>query len=363
MYSFISSFKKKAQVVCRERSVRNLLVALALIILIGFLFSGKREPARESDLVKERFWALKTRFLKAEYNVVVCGDSRVYRGISPAAMNSLLPGFKIVNFGYSLGSLDRLMMKNAESLLDPKAKNRVIVLGVTPSALTPLAAKNEQYLSIKRKPFSEVVESVYFLPVTTFLMPIRPKEVKNLFSGAKTRNKRYYEYHGYETYYDDGWVAAGTEDLRPEKQLSMYRARFISYQVSPDLSRDLLEVVREWKSKGIQVFGYRPPTTHAMVALEDSMSGFREAEFIREFESVGGIWLRFNIDDYVSYDGSHLAAESAKQFSRDLAAKIRDVHDGEITNSSSSDRFVLQGGKVSQKQGARVEMGSREAAF
>ena len=53
------------------------------------------------------------------------------------------------------------------------------------------------------------------------------------------------------------------------------------------------------------------------------MSGFREAEFIQEFRNAGGIWLSFNLDDYVSYDGSHLDADSAKKLSRDLAEKIR----------------------------------------
>jgi hypothetical protein len=39
--------------------------------------------------------------------------------------------------------------------------------------------------------------------------------------------------------------------------------------------------------------------------------------------NAGGIWLSFNPDDYVSYDGSHLDADSAKKLSRDLADKIR----------------------------------------
>jgi hypothetical protein len=318
MYSFISSFKKLGQGICRERSARTLLIALALILLIGFIFSGKREPGRESDLVETRFWALKTRFLKAQYNVVLCGDSRVYRGISPAAMSSALPDFKIVNFGYSAGGLDRLMLKSAEALLDPEAKSRIIVLGVTPSSLTPFAAENEQYFSIKRKPFSEVFESVYFLHVKTFLMPIFPREVKGLVSGTGTKSNGHHK-----IYYDDGWVASWYEVPRPEEQLSLYRARFASHQVSSDLCQDVLQVVREWKSRGIQTIGYRPPATRAMVALEDSMSGFREAEFIKGFQNAGGIWLSFNLDDYVSYDGSHLEADSAKKLSRDLADKIR----------------------------------------
>ena len=318
MYSFISSFKKLGGVIYRERSVRTLLVALALIVLVGFLFSGRREPGRESDLVEERFWALKSRFLKAEHNVVVCGDSRVYRGISPAAMNSALPDFKIVNFGYSAGGLDRLMLKSAEALLDPKAKFRIIVLGVTPTSLTPFAAENEQYLSLMRKPYSEMFESIYFLPIKTFLMPIFPREIKGLLSGTRTKSDGYHL-----IFHDDGWVESWYEVPRPEEQLSIYEARFRLYQVSPDLCEDLFQVVREWKSRGIRTFGFRPPTTQAMAALEDSMSGFREAEFIRDFRNAGGVWVQFNFDNYFSYDGSHLEAESSKRFSRNLANQIR----------------------------------------
>lgn len=324
MYSFISSFKKMGQSISRERSALTLLTALVLILLIGFLFSGMREPGREADLVETRYWALKTRFLKPQYNVVLCGDSRVYRGISPTAMNSALPDFKIVNFGYSAGGLDRLMLKSAEALLDPEAKSRIIVLGVTPSSLTSFSAQNEQYLSIMRKPFSEVFESVYFLPVKTFMLPILPKEVLSLISGTRTKSNGYHK-----IFYDDGWVASWYDVPRPEEQLSSYRARFASYQVSSELWQDVLQVVREWRSRGIQTIAYRPPTTRAMVALEDSMSGFREAEFIKEFRNAGGIWLSFNPDDYVSYDGSHLEADSAKKLSRDLADKIRVIISGE----------------------------------
>lgn len=324
MYSFISSFKRLGQVFRFERSVRVLLAALFLILLTGFILSGTRESDQESDPVKERFWALKTRFLKPEYNVVLYGDSRLYRGISPEAMRSALPDLKIINFGYSNGGHDRLMLNSAISLLDPEAKLRIIVLGVTPLSLTQVAAQNEHYLSIMRKPFSEAFESVYFLHLKSFILPIFPIELKDIFSLSRAKRK---EKH--TIYHDDGWAESWDDVPNPEAQLSQYKDRFTSNQVSSELFQDLFQVISECKSKGIKIIGFRPPTTRAMVTLEDSMSGFHEDEFIIEFRKSGGIWLSFNIDDYDSYDGSHLDSDSALKLSRVLAEKIRDIISGE----------------------------------
>ena len=60
-----------------------------------------------------------------------------------------------------------------------------------------------------------------------------------------------------------------------------------------------------------------------MVALEKELSGFDEAAFVKRFKQAGGAWFSFSLDDYHSFDGSHLHRDSAVQFSKDLAKRIR----------------------------------------
>ena len=76
-------------------------------------------------------------------------------------------------------------------------------------------------------------------------------------------------------------------------------------------------------AEGIKIVGFRPPSTLAMEQLEDSLSGFDYSKFINEFKQMGGIWLTFSLQDYKSYDGSHLHYESANKFTKNLAQKIK----------------------------------------
>jgi hypothetical protein len=52
-----------------------------------------------------------------------------------------------------------------------------------------------------------------------------------------------------------------------------------------------------------------------MVLLEDSISGFDEY-LIRERLDSSITWLDFKNSDFISYDGSHLAENSARKLSR-----------------------------------------------
>ena len=318
MHSFTSN-SSFGWSIWKDRSVRILLITVILIGLTAFISYDKRDPSRQSSAVEDRFWVLKTHLLRTEYNMVIVGDSRVYRGFSPRAMNSVLPGYRIINIGFKSGGLSRLMLKKAESLLNPEAKTRIVILGVTPHSLTPVAEKNEHYFSIKKWSRLEALEKVYLVRLRTLFMPVSRDELVNLLTLRKESDHA----RLHQVFEDDGWVASWFEVPQPEAALAEYKRGFRSNQVHPDLCEDLFQIVQEWKSEGIQAFGLRPPTTRAMVALENSISGFNETQFVEGFRKAGGIWLTFNPDDYFSYDGSHLEPESARKISRDLAEKIR----------------------------------------
>lgn len=69
----------------------TILIATLLVIGLSFIF-----PKNEEKYKSELFWSRKT-FAPKKYDVVLMGDSRVYRGLSPKKMVSNLPGMKILN--------------------------------------------------------------------------------------------------------------------------------------------------------------------------------------------------------------------------------------------------------------------------
>ena len=80
----------------------------------------------------------------------------------------------------------------------------------------------------------------------------------------------------------------------------------------------------DWTRRGIRVFGVMPPAYGPRVALEDSLLGFDGTAFAAAFAAAGGTWLDTGRENYETYDGSHLTAPSAREFSRILARSLHE---------------------------------------
>jgi len=327
----------------KDRTIRTLLFTVPLVIFVGIVRPRSADPLVRSKPLWDRFWVVKTHNHR-KYDMLILGDSRVYRGVSPEAMRAVLPDYRILNFGYSAGGLNPMMYREAERRLDPESPHKAIVLGVTPGALLPFTATNEHFLQEKTRPREDVYQRLYLNPYLKFFEPIDLRELLLAARGKKPKPKEFY----YQEFHDDGWVAARLVPENPEKQLPRYRERFTKESVSEELIRELIEQTKTWVAKGIRVFAYRPPTTRKMVALEEELSGFDEADFVKRFEAAGGVWFSFSVDDYHSYDGSHLRKDSAVLFSKDLAGHIRE--------------YIARGGRRREPPGKSTTLLSEENA-
>ena len=69
---------------------------------------------------------------KTRFDMILMGDSRVYRGLSPEAMKSVLSDYRIFNFGYSGGGLDPVMYRRQNAGLIPTADIRASFLALLP---------------------------------------------------------------------------------------------------------------------------------------------------------------------------------------------------------------------------------------
>ncbi len=273
--------------------------------------------AEGEDAIPAYFWIQKIAHLQA-YDLVVMGDSRVYRSISPQAMQAYLPGYRILNFGFSAGGLNSVMYAEAERRLDPGSDIRTIVLGVTPHALTPSTMDNAQYVRLLAMQRSYV--DLLPLPVLDFFSPIAPEDILAIVNPPETHSDYYYQ-----EWFADGWIASNREPPDPSRGLRAYSDIFDDNQVSSLLLEALYQQVAVWTQAGIQVYGFRVPTTTAMVELENASSGFDEEAFRIAFEDAGGIWFSFPVERYASYDSSHLHRDSAVLLSGDLAGCIADL--------------------------------------
>jgi hypothetical protein len=299
----------------RDRTFLCLLCGGILIIIIAFSRPHIQDIDAKDIVEAEKFWILKAKN-KGKYDLVALGDSRTYRSLSPDDMGKALPGLKIFNFGFSSGGLNSVIYKAGEKLLDNKGK-KIIILGVTPSALTEPSSLNTQYLQESHRPQSSIFERVYLNPHLYFFSPFEHSLLKIFHS--KNAVERVYS----NEYHVNGWVGSSKIQEDTAEALSIYRDELRNFKVSKFLQQQFLKQVSFWSSHNYKIFAFRPPTSLAMQMLEDSLGGLNYNSFISEFNAAGGNWIKIDRNLYHSYDGSHLDKNSAIKLSELIGEEIR----------------------------------------
>ncbi|HOW50474.1 MAG TPA: hypothetical protein PLV42_00355 [bacterium] len=300
----------------KERLLHILPVSAALVLLWGMLVPPDAVYLRET--VSDEFW-LKKVFDAARYDIVVAGDSRVYRGVSPDDMAAALPGRRIFNYGFSSGILDGMMIAQAAKKLDP-AGARTLVLAVTPHALTdkPNEALAE-FLATPREERYTVLEGHGFL---LFFHRMAPKRLLAMLRGEDI----WTDMENYREHYDSrtGWVASSYQKEKGYAEtLRSYRDMRKKFPVLPERVTELRSLVAGLRAEGIAVFFLYFPSSAEMRELERTWPGFDYAAIRRELESAGAV----SLDDAVpsglhSYDGSHLDGPSARTLSRSIGEAL-----------------------------------------
>lgn len=293
-----------------------ILTGLGLTLLGGWLKPVPLDPLTRSWPAYERFWVVKTHH-RGQYDLLVLGDSRVYRGISPADMGTLLPDWRIYNLGYSSAGYGPLLYAQVDRRLDP-AGARVLLLAITPWSLTESAAANAHLRQELDRPVAERWQRRYANYYLQGLSPTTPSALWQHLHGTAPRPAAAY-YQAFDE--AGGWMPSRLVPPQPDKALGPYTAEFTQEQVAPARVAALLAQVRTWTQAGIRVYGCRPPTPAAMTQLEDRLSGLDMPALARDFVAAGGTWLEVP-GPYASYDGSHLADTAARRYSRDLAAAL-----------------------------------------
>jgi hypothetical protein len=293
-----------------NRTIPTLILAALMIAAAGEL----RPPEPESGVPTDIFWARKAN-LEPEYDLVICGDSRVLVGVSPEAMKETLGNLRIVNFAFNSQGYSASYLESARSLLDPQG-DKILLLGITPYSLTPQALQSNMFKAMRNLHPAESYQRLQWGGILDFFRPYSWRSLKGLLLPAAPGV--------HQTYYEDGWVASDLEPPDPRLQLKTFRRTFADNHVSDEVITSLTDQIREWRREGVLVFGFRPPTTAEMEQLERDLGGFEVDAVVEAIETAGGIWINLNGKGYISYDGSHMTEASAMRLSRELGELIAD---------------------------------------
>ncbi|GAB1453338.1 hypothetical protein MASR2M47_33940 [Draconibacterium sp.] len=285
-------------------------MAATLVTALSFVL-----PKNAEKYLGELFWTRKT-FAPPKYNVVLMGDSRVYRGLSPEIIESHLPDLKVLNFGYSNGGLNPTMFDAAEKKLAQNDKAKIIVLGISANAITDFTAANKQYQQELNRPREEIFERIYFNPLQYWFSATSPEKLKKHFS--KVEETSYYR----NTYFMNGYVESDKFPQDSMEAVAYYINDYTNYKVTPEKLDALFQQVKKWTSTGIRVVGFVPPISQPMRNLEDSLGFFNETTIKAGFERASGNWIDIESTQYKTYDGSHLTIESAQKISHIIGKEV-----------------------------------------
>ncbi len=296
---------------------------MMLIVLWGALVPPDIEYRRE--LERERFWLIKV-FGDDRHDLVVTGDSRVYRGLSPDDIAATAPGRSVFNYGFSSGIFDEELLARAEARLAP-AGTRELLIAISPHALT--AKRNEHLAELLRTPREERLLKRGIPSLPLFFHRLSPQRFIDLLAGKDILN----DTSNYREAYDarTGWVASSyLVEKGEEGTLRSYREMRAKFPVSPDRVAALRDRVAALRDRGVTVYFLYLPSSDRMRELEREWPGFDYAMVRRALESAGAV----SLDDAVppglhSYDGSHLDERSARLLSRSLGAAIARKRSGE----------------------------------
>lgn len=284
-------------------------------LLCGILFFRKDTHVglTEQEFINLKFAA------KQDNDIVFAGDSRILCDINPDIFEKQLH-LKTLNFGFNFLGYSKDYLDSVKCKLNINSRRKIIVLGITPRSLTPLNQKVSEFRGQKEKSKFEKFEQLYFSKTLTKFAPI---SISSIFFALKNQ-KIFREYNL------NGWMPIEVIPPDESESIKTYTKLFNYNQVSEAVINNILVFVDECTQQRIEVYGFRPPVSETIYALEvQEKSGFNHKKFINDFEQKGGRWLEFNSRQFEYADGSHLSRPFANTFcmilSDSLSNNAKDV--------------------------------------
>jgi hypothetical protein len=261
-------------------------------------------------------------------DLVVVGDSRVYRGVDPAAFSTL---GTTRNFGFSSVKLTEDYWDRAAAILDPDGR-RIMLVGVSLFAIPGRSDAQEGFQDAKRElsrlrlPLGIArVVSEWELALEPLALDARTPCATAEGSPAPQAGRALAsEYQ--QTFHPDGWVESDRVVPDPVALgMATVRQAFPpGFDRKADLG-GLLASMHRLVDDGVCVCAFRPPVPPEIAALEDSLGYLDYAEFAKSCESIGVRWIDVDQAGLRSYDGSHLDGVSARVLSQRLAHAVADA--------------------------------------
>jgi hypothetical protein len=290
----------------------NTIFGIVLVFILGLTLLVWGGPHQASNkMMSEAFWA--NKLVNAPvYDIVVVGDSRVYRGINPQIIEQQFKSkVRCFNFGFSSAGLDTILLNEACKKLKSSGM-KTLLIGVSVNSFYPHALKNQHFKEWQHKPKKELWIKRHLYPHLSQLSPYALSDLYHLGT-----NNQYFEFFKPQS----GFVYSCKLPIDTNSAIQPYRQYFERTQCS-DLAVNLfMNKLAQMKLQGYNIVLLRVPASYTMWNMEDEFSGNVINELELKTSQLGINWIQTTPSKH-TYDGSHLIDKSTNQFSQYVAKEL-----------------------------------------
>jgi len=287
------------------------------LLAVGLIWVAGSSWHRKETGVPSELWDQEKLEWSSEADTVVLGDSRAGSGLLPRVVDAAIPGRRTLSFTFSNNGYTPQYLEHAERVLVPPGRGlRSIVMSISPFALS----EKQQKISYTEADHGQVYafKWKHLTALMSFTKPFGKWPVIDAIRGKGERG-------WYREHYRDGSWTGYRIPSSPEMGPARVRAEYAGAVADPTVVDGLLRAVRRMRDHGIAVYGYRPPTSPELYALEDEATHWNELRFPERFVEAGGVWIVIpeQPDGWNSYDGSHIPPDRSERLSNYVVQAIK----------------------------------------
>jgi len=288
------------------------IFGIVLVFILGLCLMIWGAPHQASNkMMSEAFWANKLVDAPV-YDIVVVGDSRVYRGINPQIIEQQFKSkVRCFNFGFSSAGLDTVLLNEASKKLKNSGM-KTLLIGVSVNSFYPHALKNQHFKEWQHKPKKELWIKRHLYPHLSQLSPYALSDLYHLGS-----DNQYYEFFKPQS----GFVYSCKFPIDTNAAIQPYRQYFERTQCS-DLAVNLfMNKLAKMKLQGYNLVLFRVPASYTMWNMEDEFTVDLINSIKLQAKQMGILWIQTTPSIH-TYDGSHLIDKTTNQFSQYVAKEL-----------------------------------------
>lgn len=296
---------------------------LAILLLVTFSFAWLRDDPQFATS-PPWYWEMKLAW-GTDADLVIVGDSTVYRGLNPKKFEDNGVASHAINFGFSSASLSSEYLFDAASKLNPNSRKKYLVVGVTHWALTPQARKSNGYIDAQINKSKRRTPISWVIALDSIIQKLTPLEINAIIHipNLPAAHVRANESEYIQDYHMNGWVGSNYVNSAPERGLEVSRSNFGNNNfvdtVLIDEAKDTLQKIQDHDGVMIVLVTMRSGLADS---LNDELGKIPLLKLAQDLCPSKGKIVEFHPNVNDSYDGVHLTRRAADKLSESLAQQL-----------------------------------------